>query len=215
MSHPIKSRTLSAAIADQLRRDILAGRHAAGVQLRQDVLAHEFAVSRIPVREALFQLEAEGLVQIAPHKGAVVSGLSHEEIEDVFALRILLEPRLLLASSPLLSTAQLDAAAAFEAAFAEAVRRQEADKWGGLNAAFHLKLYEAAGLPRSLSIVEGLLKTSERYTSVQLLRSDAGGRVEAEHVELLRLVHLRDAEAACALLIRHIAAVRDDLVAVI
>jgi DNA-binding GntR family transcriptional regulator len=74
-------RTLSAAIVEQLRRDILDGTYAAGDQLRQDALAASFEVSRIPVREALFQLEAEGLVLIEPHKGAIVSAFSLEEID--------------------------------------------------------------------------------------------------------------------------------------
>jgi DNA-binding GntR family transcriptional regulator len=61
MSAPLKHRTLSAMIADQLRQSILDGTHPAGAQLRQDALGEAYGVSRIPVREALFQLEAEGL----------------------------------------------------------------------------------------------------------------------------------------------------------
>ena len=59
----------------------------------------EFGVSRIPVREALMQLEAEGLVKIHPHRGAIVSELSTEEVEELFELSALLEPRLLKASA--------------------------------------------------------------------------------------------------------------------
>src|SRR5687768_12544890 len=102
MNPLLKHRTLSAAILDQLRKAILDGTYPAGAQLRQDALAETFGVSRIPIREALFQLDAEGLVRIVPQKGAVVSELSVDEIDDVFALRRLLEPRLLAASIPLL-----------------------------------------------------------------------------------------------------------------
>ena len=86
MNPRLGHRTLSAAIVEQLRRDILDGTYAAGEQLRQDALAASFQVSRIPVREALFQLEAEGLLRIEPHKGAIVSAFSLEEIDDVFDL---------------------------------------------------------------------------------------------------------------------------------
>ena len=88
-------RTIAAAAADELRRRILDGSYPGGRPLRQDALAEEFRISRIPVREALLQLEAEGLVRILPHRGAIVSELSIEEIEDIFELRALLEPRLL------------------------------------------------------------------------------------------------------------------------
>ncbi|NNC00972.1 GntR family transcriptional regulator, partial [Corallococcus exiguus] len=99
----IKHRTIAAAVAEALRQRILDGDFAAGFQLRQDALADEFGVSRIPVREALMQLEAEGLVKIEPHKGAIVSELSTREIEELFELRSLLEPRLLKESAPRLT----------------------------------------------------------------------------------------------------------------
>jgi len=79
MKARFEHRTLSAAIAEHLRQEILDGQHAAGTQLRQDALAERFQVSRIPVREALFQLEAEGLLRMEPHRGAIVSSFSVEE----------------------------------------------------------------------------------------------------------------------------------------
>ena len=100
MKGPLKHRTLSAAIVDQLRQAILDGTYPAGSQLRQDALGDIYGVSRIPVREALFQLEAEGLVRIVPQKGAIVSELSLDEINDVFDLRGIMEPRLLAQSAP-------------------------------------------------------------------------------------------------------------------
>jgi len=82
-------------VAESLRERILDGEFKAGFPLRQDALASEFGVSRIPIREALMQLEAEGLIKIHPHRGAIVSELSTEEVQELFALRALLEPRLL------------------------------------------------------------------------------------------------------------------------
>ena len=102
MRVPLKHRTLSAMIVDQLRQAILDGTYPAGSQLRQDALGEAYGVSRIPVREALFQLEAEGLVRIVPQKGAIVSELSLDEINDVFDLRRILEPRMLAQSAPAL-----------------------------------------------------------------------------------------------------------------
>ncbi len=207
----LKNRTLSAAIADQLRNAILNGEHAAGAQLKQDVLAAAFGVSRIPVREALFQLEAEGLVQIEPHKGAIVTGLSLADVEDVFGLRAMLEPRLLRASIPHLTEADLDGLDLIQSAFAAAIQSHDTGRWGALNAKLHLAMYARAGLPRTLSIVAGLLQTSERYTRIQLATNAAWQRAQNEHAEMIALCRNRDKEAGCELLTQHIETVRQDL----
>ena len=204
-------RTLSAAIVEQLRRDILDGTYAAGEQLRQDALAASFQVSRIPVREALFQLEAEGLVLIEPHKGAVVSSFSPQEIDDVFDLRALLEPRLLAQSLPRLAAQDLREIAALDAAFDEAITRLDVAQWGQLNARFHLALYRHAQLPRTLAIVTALLQTSDRFTRLQMNRAPAMARAGSEHRRLLR--HCQDGNVgqACDCLVAHIEKVRHDL----
>lgn len=213
MSLPLKHRTLSSAIVDRLRQEILDGSYPAGSQLRQDALAQAFEVSRIPVREALFQLEAEGFVRIVPHKGAIVSGLSLEEINDVFELRKLLEPRLLASSVPALTAEDFAAAANMEAAFEEAMTAGDVARWGVLNADFHLALYARATQPRTLLIVAGLLQTSDRYTRLQLQRGSSIERARAEHNELIRLCRGGRMKEAGRLLVDHIELVRRDLVA--
>jgi DNA-binding GntR family transcriptional regulator len=213
MSPPLKHRTLSSAIVDRLRQEILDGSYTAGSQLRQDALAQTYQVSRIPVREALFQLEAEGFVKIVPHKGAIVSGLSLDEINDVFELRKLLEPRLLASSVPALTSEDFDAAAGMEAAFEEAMTAGDISRWGLLNADFHMALYARATQPRTLSIVAGLLQTSDRYTRLQLQRSSSIERARAEHNELIQLSREGRMKEACRLLVDHIELVRRDLVA--
>jgi len=213
MNVPLKHRTLSSAIVDQLRQAILAGSYPAGSQLRQDALAQAYAVSRIPVREALFQLEAEGLVKIVPHKGAIVSGLSLDEINDVFDLRKLLEPRLLASSVPALTVEDFASVAGMEAAFEEAMKAGDVSRWGVLNADFHLALYARATQPRTLSIVAGLLQTSDRYTRLQLQRGSSIERAQAEHNELISLCRKKAMKEACRLLVDHIELVRRDLVA--
>ncbi|MBN9446532.1 MAG: GntR family transcriptional regulator [Bosea sp.] len=212
MSTTLKHRTLSSAIVDQLRQAILDGSYPAGSQLRQDALAQAYAVSRIPVREALFQLEAEGFVKIVPHKGAIVSGLSLDEINDVFELRKLLEPRLLASSIPAMTAADFEAVAGMEAAFEEAMSAGDISRWGLLNADFHLALYARATQPRTLSIVAGLLQTSDRYTRLQLQRGSSIERAQAEHNELISLCRNGQLAEAERLLIDHIELVRRDLV---
>jgi DNA-binding GntR family transcriptional regulator len=211
----LKHRTLSAAIVEQLRQSILDGSQPSGTQLRQDALAETYGVSRIPVREALFQLEAEGLVRIVPHKGAIVSELSLEEINDVFDLRALLEPRLLAGSAPHFTAQDFAELDVIQAKFEAAILARDVSRWGVLNADFHMALYARASLPRTLSIVAGLLQTSDRYTRVQLSRPEAMDRARREHAELIGLCRKGALDEAGRFLERHIEVVRTDLVRVL
>jgi DNA-binding GntR family transcriptional regulator len=211
MSLELKHRTISSAIATQLRDAVLGGKEPSGSQLRQDALAARFGVSRIPVREALLQLEAEGLVRIVPHKGAVVTGLSQAEVDDIFELRAMLEVRLLRRSAPLLEATDFDALDRVQQAFGEAIRKRDAARWGILNAELHMALYRKANLPRTSAIVANLLTASERYTRIQLSGKTAWQRAQAEHGELIEHCRRKETDAACSLLERHILAVHRDL----
>src|SRR3954467_10285202 len=84
---PLRRRTLTTMTADAIRERILRGHYPEGLPLRQDAIGAELGVSRIPVREALRQLEVEGLVTFNPHRGAVVSTLSLKQIRELFELR--------------------------------------------------------------------------------------------------------------------------------
>jgi len=215
MKTSLKHRTLSAAILDQLRQAILDGTHPAGTQLRQDALAEAYGTSRIPVREALFQLEAEGLVRMVPQKGAVVSELSVEEINDVFELRRLMEPRLMAQSLPLFGGEDFARLDAIHARFIAATIAHDVSSWGVLNADFHMALYARAPLPRTRQIVSSLLQTSDRYTRLQLSSPAAMARAKSEHAELIALYRAGDVAGACALLDAHIGTVHGDLLKVI
>jgi DNA-binding GntR family transcriptional regulator len=215
MKPAFKHRTMSAAIAAQLRQSVLDGSYGGGAQLRQDALAAAFGVSRIPVREALLQLEAEGLVQIVPHKGAVVTGLSQAEVDDVFELRVLLEARLLRRSVPRLTEEDFAEIDGVQRAFEDAIRRRDTGRWGALNAELHMALYRRADLPRTLGLVANLLTASERYTRIQLATQAAWERAQAEHAELIERCRKGETEQACALLVAHIGTVHDDLAAIL
>ena len=211
----LKHRTLSAAVVDQLRQSILDGTHPAGSQLRQDALSEAYGVSRIPVREALFQLEAEGLVRIVPQKGAIVSELSLDEINDVFDLRRLLEPRMLARSAPRFEAEDFARLDDIHGNFEQAIAAGNVSAWGQINADFHMALYVRADQPRTRSIVAALLQTSDRYTRVQLSNTTAMGIAEKEHAELIALCRAKRIDDACRFLEKHIEAVRTDLLRVI
>src|SRR5258708_36791171 len=88
----IPRQSLTSAVADKLRDQIIRGEIPEGAQLRQDAIGSQYQVSRIPVREALRQLDAEGLIAIVPNRGAIVPTLSSGDIEKLFSIPALLRP---------------------------------------------------------------------------------------------------------------------------
>jgi DNA-binding GntR family transcriptional regulator len=208
---PVQRRTVTDAVADALRQRILAGDLREGENLRQDALADELGVSRIPIREAFRQLEAEGLVTILPHRGAVVSTLSLDEIAELFDLRALIEPDLLKRAIPRMTPADTAAAAGILAEYERSLSALDVHAWGELNSRFHAALYRPSGRTRSLALAGSLLGNTDRYTRLQLVLTEGTERARAEHAELLDLCRQRDAGKAAALLKRHILAAGRDL----
>jgi DNA-binding GntR family transcriptional regulator len=191
--------------ADELRRRILAGEFPDGFQLKQDALAEDFGMSRIPIREALVQLDSEGLVRILPHRGAVVSELSHAEISELFELRALLEPRLLRRSAPRLTADDYVVLDRINAEYGAEMRAMKPGRWGELNTMLHMRLVSRADQPRTLAIVSALLQNTDRYTRMQLSLTNTGRtRARSEHATLVRLCREGEVPAACGLLKEHI-----------
>lgn len=196
--------SLASAVADKLRAMIIHGDVQEGEQLRQDAIAADFQVSRIPVREALRQLEAEGLIKIVAHRGAVVSALSADEIEELFDIRALLECEVLKASIPHLNEADFKEAESILDTYEKALWMKEVGTWGRLNWQFHSVLYSRANRPHFLQIIKMINNNGDRYTRLQLYLTQAFERAKTEHRQLLELCRKRDAAAASDLLERHI-----------
>lgn len=197
--------SLSSAVADRLREMIMRGEIGEGEQLRQDAIAAELQVSRIPVREALRQLEAEGLINIVAHRGAVVSALSSNEIEELFEIRALLECEVLRLSIPHLTEADFEKADSIMTTFDKAlVPKGDMSSWGRLNSQFHAILYSRAERPHFMSMIRQINNNGERYTRLQLYLTRAFERAKREHRQLVELCRKRDVEGACRLLRQHI-----------
>src|ERR1700752_924690 len=137
----VQRQTIASMTVVALRERILRGDYPEGEPLRHDAVADELGVSRIPVREALRQLEAEGLVTFSPHRGAVVSSLSLDEIDELFELRAEIECDLVLRAVPLITEKQLKRATDLLDEFEAALAAGEASRWGQLNWHFHAALY--------------------------------------------------------------------------
>jgi DNA-binding GntR family transcriptional regulator len=204
-STKLRTVTVAEAAAEELRRKIMSGEYPEGFQLKQDALAVEMGVSRIPIREALVQLEGEGLVRIVPHKGAVVSELSISEIEELFELRGLLEPRLLRKSAPRLTQADFAELDSIIAEYWRELEAQNLARWGELNTRLHELLLSRADQPRTMALVDSLLQQTDRYTRLQLsLSAESINQAEEDHEEIVRLCRAGDIRGAAVLLKRHI-----------
>lgn len=201
----IPRQSLTSAVADKLRDQIIRGEIAEGTQLRQDAIASQYHVSRIPVREALRQLDAEGLIAIVPNRGAVVPTLSPEDIEELFAIRALLEPQILKLSIPHLSEEDFSQADAILRKYVSELKREDhVSGWGRLNWEFHSTLYARAHQPRFMAIIRNVNNSGERYTRLQLYLTHGIKRANEEHHRILELCRKRDVTAACKLLREHI-----------
>lgn len=201
----IRRQSLTSAVVEKLREKIVSGDLKEGEQLRQDAIAAQFQVSRIPVREALRQLEAEGLISIIPHRGAVVSLLSCEEIEEIFEMRAVLEPEVLRASIPNLKEEQLQKAQEILTTYDRILDNEAAiTEWGRMNWLFHSSLYDAANRPQFMAVIRNINYNGERYIRLQLYLTRSMERARNEHHQLLELCRSRNVEAACRLLAQHI-----------
>lgn len=203
-STPLHRRSSADLAAEVLRDRILRGDFPEGAPLRQDALAAELGVSRIPVREALRRLEAEGLVAIHVHQGAVVPVLSLAEIEELFELRALIEADLIRRAVPALTQRALDEAAAALAAYDDALAGGAVAEWGRHNWAFHSALLSAAGRPLSLELASTLHNRSDRYMRMQLSLTRGEDRARREHHEILRAAANREARRAASLVREHV-----------
>jgi DNA-binding GntR family transcriptional regulator len=201
---PIQRQTIANMTITALRERILRGDYPEGEPLRQDAIADELGVSRIPVREALRQLEAEGLVTFSPHRGAVVSSLSLEEIDELFELRADIECDLLRRAIPKMTDEQIDRATDVLDEFQDALGAGEATRWGPLNWHFHAALYAPANRNFTMGVLQKLHQHSDRYFRMQVLLAHGGVRANDEHRAIIAAVARQDVKGATQLMQSHI-----------
>ena len=201
---PLRRQTLTGMTLDSLRERILRGDFPDGEPLRQDAIADELGVSRIPVREALRQLEAEGLVTFNPHRGAVVTTLSLQEITELFEVRADIESDLLRRSVPMMTPEDIRRATEILDAYEAALRAGEVSAWGELNWQFHATLYAPSNRQFTLGIVAKLHQHSDRYLRMQLKLTHGETRARREHRAILVACRKRDASKAAPLMRDHI-----------
>jgi DNA-binding GntR family transcriptional regulator len=193
----IPRRTAHEQVLEQLRAAILGGALSPGTPLVLSELSAQLGVSRTPIREAIRDLTAEGLVDFDSYRSSIVHAPTLAEAQEVYELRLLLEPVAVRRAVQRVSDSQLAAARAIHQTL---LRTRELGAWVQLNSEFHAALLEAADSPRLLSILAGLRNAAAIQVSLSL-RAEGSQLDEAnrEHGLIVDAYAQRDADRAVQL----------------
>jgi DNA-binding GntR family transcriptional regulator len=204
MKSPIL-RTVKDALVENLRDEIIRGDLVPGEYLRLEEIADRFDVSTMPVREALRDLEAEGMVTIFPHRGAIVTQLSADELQDIYDIRATLEEMATRLAVPFVTEAILTELTSL----IEQIENHLGDvaTLVKLNHQFHLTLYAASGRRHLCELIRMLRYRSQHYLHVYTAEVDVGHlpQTPGEHRAILEACKRGDAEQAAALTREHVA----------
>ena len=191
----VARRTVQDSVFTRLRSMILSHKLKSGEKLVQSGLAEQLGVSRTPIREALYQLAAEGFVAFSPHKGASVTDFSLQELREIYGVRIPLESYAAYLAAQNISDQQLDR-------LEELVRRmkvmhQLGDRLGLLevNRDFYSVLYQAAGRRRLYEMIMTHLDLAGMYRRMAFALDSQYETTVSDHEMLLQVLRKRDPEA--------------------
>lgn len=199
--------TLHDRVCKALRDAILKGNFKPGERLVQEDIAHSLGVSRMPIREALRKLEAEGLIQIEPNRGAIVNPISVEDIEEIYFLRSTLEK---LAVEESLMELQKQDIVELESLILRMEQAEEVDYFIKLNIEFHRLLMRHCKKKRLLSFIETLWNGFPQQTPHVL--DNQKRKSSEEHRDILQAVKENDVKKASQLVSQHIKRTGDSLI---
>jgi DNA-binding GntR family transcriptional regulator len=199
------SRTLKDALVQRLRDEIIQGQLVPGQRLVQEELAEVYGVSTMPIRDALRELEAEGLVKLTPHRSAEVTLLTAADLEDIYEIRITLEA---MATRLATLRVQPETLAQLERCL-DAMDDEAADVVAlvRLNHEFHTTLYAAAQRPHLLELLRILRYRTQHYLHAYITEFGGLPLAQEEHRAILDASRRGDAEEAGRLMEQHISSV--------
>ncbi len=195
----VRKSTAPEGVLAALRSDITTGSLAPGDQIVQELLAERYGVSRVPLREALKTLEAEGQVVYHPHRGYFVAELSVPDLLEVYRLRALLEAEAIRQAIPTFSDADVEAIGDLLADVEVAAGAGDVVQMTAANRRFHFAIFDASGLPRLSRILRQLWEATDVYRALYFQAARNRSRVSAEHAAMMAALRRRDAEALIAL----------------
>lgn len=192
---PSKAQEIHAA----LREQIVSGLLAPGRRIIQESIAAEFSVSRIPAREALHLLAAEGLITIEPDVGARVAPLNPEELREVYLMREALEPITVAASVPLLTAEDLERLGQLVDEGDELAANGDIAGYLRMDAEFHDLMSVRSGLTRIQREIHRLREANRQFRGVYALLPASLPQSNIEHRNLVEACERRAAEDAADL----------------
>lgn len=195
--------SLRGRVFNKIREDILGGVYKENDELRENTLANELGVSRTPVREALRNLEIEGLVSIIPNRGAFVTGILDKDIRDIYIIRSYLEGLCAKWACQYITQEQLDAMEETIYLSTFHARRSHFDQLLDLDNKFHDLIYKASGSKMLNHVLTDFHHYVERVRKVSISRKDRAMRTIKEHEAILEAIRKRDGDLAETLAHEH------------
>lgn len=195
--HPVSeaARQAPGEVIDFIREAIFTGEFAPGAALRQDAIARRFNISKVPVREALKQLEAEGVVVFHANKGAVVRRYSAEEVREIGEVSAILEARMIRLSIPRMTFADHNR---LEELLAMIEAEQDSKKWFDLDVQFRVELMRRAERPFMTQMLDRFVNNRALHASV--LRMPTREKTLRDYRVALDAARSNDAEVAAAVM---------------
>ena len=188
----------------QLRQWIQSGALEPEERLDQEDLAARLGVSRVPLRQALIKLQADGLVVSRPHAGATVAPLSLADAEDIYAARAVLEPMLTEIAAARIADEAVSELEHLTAEQQKALEAGDRAHFLSLDREFHERLYTEAGYRTSLDLVKRLRDLSERYVAAYQGEAERSNATLVEHREIVQLCAERDGVGAARAILDHV-----------
>ena len=189
----LKRKTTAETVSELIRAEIQKGELQPGTRLRQNEVAARFGVSTTPVREAFALLQADGLVRIDPHRGAIVFHPTAEDLTESYEIRGALETLAITKALPHLSAELLRD---LQATIDEMRATPDEDKWVELNDRFHLTIYNASGMPRLCNMIASLRDSSSTYIHMFVSHQPPDKRADDQHQEILDACKASDTRRA-------------------
>lgn len=196
--------SLRGRVFHRIREDILSGKYTENEELKEATIGAEFGVSRTPVREALRQLELEGLVKIIPNKGAYVTGISDKDTRDIYIIRSYLEGLAARWACERMSEEEIDGLEEIVYLSEFHAKKKHYDQLVELDNKFHESIYRASGskiLEHELTTFHHYL---ERIRKQSLQKEERALQSNEEHLSILEAMRKRDADLAEKLAHEHI-----------
>lgn len=199
--------SLSGRVFQKIRNDILNGTYKEHDELKENTLGKELGVSRTPVREALRQLELEGLVSIVPNKGAYVTGITSKDVSDIYAIRSMLEGLCARWATHNISEAQLDELEEIILLSEFHMKKEgstSADQVTEMDGKFHTILYDACNSKMLSHVLADFHKYVQLTRKFSIVSEERARKSVREHKQILRAIRDRDADLAEQLANEHI-----------